>query len=70
MQLDLYLDMPHGAPTQDVFLNILATIDVDEFESLYETWVPVCIALQGKDINNDHLAIDGKTSRRSYDLGK
>lgn len=69
-ELSLYLDMPHGAPTQDVFLNILATIDVDEFESLYETWVPVCIALQGKDINNDHLAIDGKTSRRSYDLGK
>jgi predicted transposase YbfD/YdcC len=69
-ELSLYLDMPHGPPTQDVFLNILATLDVEEFESLYQAWVPVCTALQGKEINTNHLAIDGKTSRRSYDLAK
>lgn len=69
-ELSQYLDMPHGVPTQDVFLNILATIDVEEFESLYQAWVPVCTALQGKEIDNNHLAIDGKTSRRSFDLAK
>ena len=69
-ELSQFLDMPHGSPTQDVFLNILATIDVEAFERLYNAWVPVCAALQGKEINNTHLAIDGKTSRRSYDLSK
>ena len=62
--------MPHGPPTQDVFLNILATLDVEEFETLYQAWIPVCTALQGKEIDNTHIAIDGKTSRRSYDLAK
>ena len=69
-ELSLYLDMPHGPPTQDVFLNILATLDVEEFETLYQAWIPVCTALQGKEIDNTHIAIDGKTSRRSYDLAK
>lgn len=67
-ELSKYLDMPHGVPTQDVFLNVLATLDVEAFEELYDAWVPLCAVLQGKEINNTHLAIDGKTSRRSYDL--
>ena len=51
-ELSLYLDMPHGPPTQDVFLNILATLDVEEFETLYQAWIPVCTALQGKEIGH------------------
>lgn len=69
-ELEQFLDMPHGAPTQDVFLSVLGMIDVEEFGALFQAWVSVCLASQGKEMDNRHLAIDGKTSRRSYDFEK
>ena len=67
-ELSAYLPMPHGVPTQDVFLNILASVDVDEFAELYDRWISVCLSVNGGNAENTHLAVDGKTSRRSYDL--
>lgn len=66
--LSRYLNMPHGVPTQDVFLNILATIDVESFAALFESWISLCLEIQGTTLDNSHLAIDGKTSKRSYDI--
>jgi len=67
-ELSAYLSMPHGVPTQDVFLNILASIDVEAFAELYDVWISLCLSVQGGKAENAHLAVDGKTSRRSYDL--
>lgn len=67
-ELSRYLDMPHGVPTQDVMLHLLATTDKREFSNLYAEWLDVCLCVQGKELDGTHLAVDGKTSRRSYDL--
>ncbi len=65
-----FLDLPHGAPTQDVFLNVLAAIDSRAFSEVFTAWVQLLrVRLESK---GKHIAIDGKTSRRSFDkaLGK
>jgi len=64
-KLSEFLDLPYGAPTQDVYLRVFAMLSETMLEKLFEAWVPVCAALQGKAIDTSHLAIDGKTSRRS-----
>jgi len=66
-ELVKHLELPHGVPTQDVFLMLLASLDFNEFCSLYDAWIPVCLSQSGQALNNEHLACDGKTSRRSYD---
>lgn len=59
------LPMPHGAPSQDVFLAVFAALDAKAFNLVFVAWVEllkVRIQAEGK-----HVAIDGKTSRRSHD---
>ena len=60
--------LPHGTPTQDVFLAVFGAIKPDAFSSVFQAWVDllrVRVGVQGK-----HLAVDGKTSRRSLDKAK
>ena len=62
-----FLEMPHGTPTQDVFLRLFAALDPEAFSSVFRAWVALLrlrLEVQGK-----HIAIDGKTSRRSFDSG-
>lgn len=62
------LDMPHGAPTQDVYLEVFAILDSEAFSDVFRSWAQmISIELKGKkrDIN-----VDGKVSRRSYDTAK
>lgn len=35
---------------------------------IFEKWVNLCLCLKGKLIDQSHIAIDGKSSKRSYDL--
>lgn len=59
------LDMPHGAPTQDVFLAVFGALDPDAFSAVFRAWAQMLalrLQAQGK-----HIAVDGKTSRRSFD---
>jgi len=62
-----FLEMPHGAPTQDVFLRVFGALDPEAFSAVFRAWVALLqlrLEIQGK-----HIAIDGKTSRRSFDSG-
>ena len=62
-----FLDMPHGIPSQDVFLRLLAAIDPASFRQAFHLWVSEVFALLGIE---QQIAIDGQTHRRSGDKGK
>lgn len=62
-----FLDMPHGVPSQDVFLRVLAGIAPALFRSAFNSWVNSVFALLGLDCQ---IAIDGQTHRRSGDKRK
>lgn len=60
-----FLPLPHGAPTQDVFLAVFAALDPKALGTVLRSWAALLAArltAQGK-----HLAVDGKVSRRSFD---
>lgn len=63
--LATFLDLPHGTPTQDVFLAVFAALDPKAFSAVLRAWaglLAVRLRAEGK-----HIAVDGKTSRRSFD---
>jgi predicted transposase YbfD/YdcC len=60
-----FLDMPHGPPTQDVFLCVFAALDPEAFSAVFRTWA--ALLLLRLQIQGKHIAVDGKTSRRSFD---
>src|SRR5690606_1752367 len=54
--------MPHGPPSQDVYLAVFAALEPSEFESVFRAWASwLRIAGEG----SEHIVIDGKTSRGS-----
>lgn len=60
-----FLKLPHGPPTQDVFLSVFAALAPQAFGGVLRAWAALLVLrlnAQGK-----HIAVDGKTSRRSYD---
>jgi hypothetical protein len=59
------LDMPHGPPTQDVFLAVFGALDPEAFSAVFRSWAQM-LALRLK-VQGKHIAVDGKTSRRSFD---
>ena len=66
--LETFLGMPHGAPTQDVFLSVLAALDPETFQQVFVAWVGMLTwRFNGEE---RHFAIDGKTSRGSADPGR
>jgi len=61
--LATFLPMPHGAPSQDVYLRVFAMLEPTQFSLLFQQWVGLLRSkLPG---GAKHIAIDGKTSRRS-----
>lgn len=66
--LDGILELPHGTPTQDVFLSVFAALDPVAFRGVFLSWMELLrlrLSVRGK-----HIAIDGKTSRRSFDAAR
>lgn len=61
------LDMPHGPPSQDVFLFVFASINPKAFGEVFQAWAQLIAARLRQDDSLKHLAIDGKTCRRSFD---
>ena len=60
-----FLELPHGTPSQDVFLSVFAALDPAAFGAVLRSWAVLLAArlrAEGK-----HIAVDGKTSRRSFD---
>lgn len=55
--------LPYGVPSQDTYLRVLAAMEPRAFGEAFERWVA---ELWGAS-NDLHIAIDGKTLRRSFD---
>lgn len=63
-----FLDMPHGPPTQDVFLTVFGALDPEAFSEVFRAWAALLV-LRQEIQGAKHIAVDGKTSRRSFDSG-
>lgn len=59
-----FLDLPNDIPSHDTFGKVFAFLDPDEFEQRIQRWIH---ALVGSDTQGKHIAIDGKTLRKSFD---
>lgn len=59
-----FLPLTNGIPSHDTFRRVFSLIDPDEFEKIFSIW-----AMQAGMITADgegHIALDGKTVRRSH----
>ena len=59
--------MPHGSPTQDVYLAVFGALNPKAFQTVFRAWAEVLAMRLKATSEGKHLAIDGKTSRRSFD---
>jgi predicted transposase YbfD/YdcC len=71
IQRGLAADLSRAAarvPTQDVFLAVFAALDPQAFSKLFLSWMELLVVrLKALD---KHIAVDGKTSRRSFERSK
>ena len=58
-----FLALSHGIPSQDTFLRVFALLDPDVVQTLFRNWVDGLRTVW----QDGHVAIDGKTLRRSFD---
>ena len=56
-----FLELPHGIPSHDTFGRVFSLISIDDFQACFLAWMRSLIG----DIEG-HIAIDGKTLRRSH----
>lgn len=64
--LKQFLELPNDIPSHDTFGRVFALISPVEFQNSFITWVNAISESIGREV----VAIDGKTARRSYDVGK
>ena len=57
-----FLHLPHGTPSQDVFLRVLAALEPTSFRMAFHAWMQEIFAALGIE---GQIAIDGQTHRRS-----
>jgi len=60
---DRFLDLPHGTPSADTFSRVFSVLDPVQFEACYREWLSQVV--DSEEVA--HIAIDGKTMRRSHD---
>jgi predicted transposase YbfD/YdcC len=56
-----YLRLQHGIPSHDTFGRLFGLLDASQFESAFRRWMSGILPA----LNQEVVAIDGKTSRRS-----
>jgi hypothetical protein len=66
--LATFLELPHGTPSQDVFLAVFAALEPKAFNSVFAARAQLLTLRLAP--GSRHLAVDGKTSRRSFDSAK
>ena len=59
-----FLGLPNGIPSHDTFGKVFSVINPNEFELRIRKWIH---CLVGSDTQRKHIAIDGKTLRKSFD---
>jgi predicted transposase YbfD/YdcC len=65
--LSSFLELPNGVPSHDTFRRVFMLIDPETFERRFTAWTQVFSAAQ---LDQEVVAIDGKTVRRSFDRGR
>lgn len=63
--LKTFLELPGGIPSKDTFRRVFASIKPAGFQRCFRSWTQALAATLGVK----HIAIDGKTLRRSHDRG-
>ncbi len=58
-----FLDLSNGTPSADTFSRVFSVLDPAQLETCYRTWLQQVVDLNAIT----HIAIDGKTIRRSHD---
>ncbi len=58
-----FLELPNGIPSHDTFGRVFAMIDPEQFAECLSHWVRETFS----STDNEIIAIDGKTCRRSHD---
>ena len=61
-----FLALPNGIPSHDTFRRVFMLIDPNAFEACLTAWVRGVTSLGEQEV----VAIDGKTVRRSFDRGR
>jgi len=63
------LDLPHGIPCKDVFRRVLSALRPEAFQACFVSWLQSLRAkvAAATGIEQQTLAVDGKTARRSHD---
>ena len=61
-----FLDLPNGVPSHDTFGRVFAALDPEQFQQCFLAWVQAAAAITDDQI----IALDGKTLRRSHDRSK
>ena len=59
-----FLDLSGGIPSHDTFGKVFSVINPNEFEVRIQKWIH---CLVGSNTQQKHIAIDGKTLRKSFD---
>jgi len=57
--LGTFLTLPHGTPSHDVFRNVFMALAPEAFLSILAAW--------GAELSGQHIAIDGKALRGTWD---
>lgn len=60
------LRLPNGVPSHDTIGRLLAALSPTAFQSCFESWI-ANITVGENEVDNGHVAIDGKVLRRSHD---
>lgn len=63
-----HLALPNGIPGKDTFRRVLGLLNPAAFQQCFQQWLD-SLSVSGDDESDDaqHIAIDGKTLRRSHD---
>ena len=63
-----HLALPNGIPGNDTFRRVLSLLNPAAFQQCFQQWLD-SLSVSGDDESGDaqHIAIDGKTLRRSHD---
>jgi len=70
--LKTLLALPNGIPSHDCIRRILLTLKPEAFQTCFEKWIESCLVRTSDSTSDEnasagHIAIDGKTLRRSHD---
>ncbi len=62
---ETFLELPNGIPSHDTFGRVFSLISPTQFQACFRNWIQAVV----QSFDNQIIALDGKTVRRSSDAG-